>query len=122
MGALAKLCFVVLVVLVLETSALPSRIKRQGFNWNTDDSSFEDNRQRPRPRPTPAPSTAPSGTTTTTASPEYNSCIRRCPTTPQYNPICGSNRITYQNESHLRCANRCGLTVERAFGGSCSAL
>ncbi|XP_044258803.1 uncharacterized protein LOC123007519 [Tribolium madens] len=131
-----KLAFFVLAVLILHSSASPSRVRRQGFSWG----DVDDNDLRPRPRPTtqaprprpttqaprPRPTTrttqAGGGTTTTTPSPAYSACIRQCPTTPQYNPICGNNGVTYPNESHLSCANRCGLSVQRAFGGTCQPL
>ncbi|RZB77481.1 uncharacterized protein BDFB_005644, partial [Asbolus verrucosus] len=119
--------------LVLQISALPSRVKRQGFGWEDDDDILvtqPQTRPQPRPqtrpqsRPQPQPPTSPipagSGTTTTTPSPQFSACVRRCPVTPEYNPVCGTDRITYQNEGRLRCARRCGQNVEKAFGGSCS--
>lgn len=48
-------------------------------------------------------------TTTTAQPPQFTRCIETCPKTAQYNPVCGSNRQTYNNISVLRCARRCGL-------------
>ncbi|KAJ3666067.1 hypothetical protein Zmor_001522 [Zophobas morio] len=115
------LTIILFAAFVIASSAVPSRVRRQGFNWEDYDDRLDSSTQRQSQAVTP---TSGSGgvTTTTTASPQYTTCIRRCPVTPQYNPICGTNRITYNNESHLRCAQQCGLSVQRAFGGSCQAL
>lgn len=50
------------------------------------------------------------GTTTTTASPEYRSCFSNCRTTPEYNPVCGTNGVTYDSAGRLSCARRCGTS------------
>lgn len=50
-----------------------------------------------------------SGTTTTTPSPAFRSCLSNCPTINNYNPVCGSNGVTYDNQYKLECARRCGL-------------
>lgn len=42
-------------------------------------------------------------------------CVRRCPTLSNYNPVCGSDNITYTNEQRFRCAQQCG---RRKFNGS----
>lgn len=38
---------------------------------------------------------------------QITACIRNCPTTFQYNPICGNDNITYENEGKLNCARKC---------------
>ncbi|CAH2046958.1 unnamed protein product, partial [Iphiclides podalirius] len=43
---------------------------------------------------------------------EQRRCIQDCPTTPEYNPICGTNNVTYQNRGRLECAKFCGVDVE----------
>lgn len=55
--------------------------------------------------PTPSTTTTPAvpGMGTTQTSCEF-SCLK----TPQYNPVCGSNGVTYFNEGAFRCAQRCG--------------
>lgn len=55
--------------------------------------------------PTPSTTTTPAvpGMGTTQSSCEYT-CLK----TPQYNPVCGSNGVTYFNEGAFRCAQRCG--------------
>jgi len=106
-------------------------------NPDSIDSNFgrPDRRPRPtrprptRPRPTVAPTVAPTAAPTvtdanqgtTTVNPELDACLRRCATTPQYNPVCGTNRRTYDNEQRLKCAKRCGVDVEVSFLGTCGS-
>lgn len=40
--------------------------------------------------------------------PEIAECIRTCPSVSQYDPICGSDNITYTNRGKFQCAQRCG--------------
>lgn len=53
-----------------------------------------------------------SPSTTTVAIPGMettrSSCEDRCRVTPQFDPICGSNGVTYANIEWFRCAQRCG--------------
>lgn len=35
-------------------------------------------------------------------------CENACQTTPEYNPVCGTDRVTYYSEGRLKCAQRCG--------------
>ncbi|KAI5636274.1 hypothetical protein NE865_11038 [Phthorimaea operculella] len=41
-------------------------------------------------------------------------CIRSCPVTSEYNPVCGSNNVTYSNPGRLECAKFCGVDVNLA--------
>ncbi|KAL1129769.1 hypothetical protein AAG570_012713 [Ranatra chinensis] len=36
------------------------------------------------------------------------SCTTNCPTTPEYNPVCGDDAITYTNPGKLHCTVWCG--------------
>ena len=54
---------------------------------------------------TAAPTT---GATVTTASPQYLACLQSCPSTMEYNPVCGSDNENYHNSGRLSCAQRCG--------------
>lgn len=81
--------------------------------WKRQQSGFQfptaiDN--QPTQSSRPSPSTTASGTTTTTASPQFRSCFSNCRTTPEYNPVCGSNGITYDSPGRLSCARRCGIS------------
>lgn len=39
---------------------------------------------------------------------QFLQCFGSCPTTPEYNPICGSDMQLYQNEQKFNCARFCG--------------
>ncbi|XP_023312126.1 serine protease inhibitor dipetalogastin-like [Anoplophora glabripennis] len=82
-----KLSLLLFVTLILGISCSPSRVVRQA---------------------TTTVSATTAGTTTTTASPAYNRCIRNCLSTSQYNPVCGTDGVTYFNMGKLNCAIRCG--------------
>ncbi|KAL4709457.1 hypothetical protein ACJJTC_019754 [Scirpophaga incertulas] len=53
-------------------------------------------------------------------SPFFNTCVRSCHTTSEYNPVCGTNGVTYTNPSHLKCAIECGANVQLARPYKCS--
>lgn len=44
----------------------------------------------------------------TTQTPKFLECLRRCPTTSEYKPVCASNRHLYYNEQKFLCARFCG--------------
>lgn len=51
--------------------------------------------------------------TVTTRSPAYRQCLSSlCPTTNEYNPVCGSDNVNYDNQQKLHCANFCGPRVD----------
>lgn len=48
----------------------------------------------------------------TTRSPAFRQCLSSlCPTTNEYNPVCGTDNINYDNPQKLDCANFCGPRV-----------
>ncbi|XP_023950166.2 follistatin [Bicyclus anynana] len=49
--------------------------------------------------------------TTTTLS-SHKACMATCPTTSEYNPVCGSDHVTYNNHGKLMCAQNCGKDVQ----------
>ncbi|KAH8252151.1 hypothetical protein KR026_008876 [Drosophila bipectinata] len=55
-------------------------------------------------------------------TPEFLDCFGRCPTTPQYTPICGSNMQLYLNEQKFNCARFCGADIQIVRRGSCEGL
>ncbi|XP_026319217.1 uncharacterized protein LOC113229750 [Hyposmocoma kahamanoa] len=46
-------------------------------------------------------------------------CIRSCPTAIEYNPVCGTDNVTYINPSSLECAKQCGIEVELQLKSTC---
>ncbi|XP_045768098.1 putative mediator of RNA polymerase II transcription subunit 26 isoform X4 [Maniola jurtina] len=47
-------------------------------------------------------------------------CVQDCPSTSEYNPVCGSNNITYFNEGKMECARFCGIDVVTQRNGACT--
>ncbi|XP_044259055.1 agrin-like [Tribolium madens] len=63
--------------------------------------------------------------TTTSATQSFgtlnSSCFKRCPKTTEYNPVCGTNNVTYDNPSRFKCAQMCGINAEIRNNGPCSS-
>ncbi|KRF98971.1 uncharacterized protein Dwil_GK27098 [Drosophila willistoni] len=53
---------------------------------------------------------------------QFLDCFGSCPTTPEYNPICGSNMQLYLNEQKFNCARFCGADIQIVRRGSCEGL
>lgn len=49
-------------------------------------------------------------TSTAQRPPGYFTCLNGCLSTHEYNPICGSDQMTYQNIQRLNCARQCGTS------------
>ncbi|KAK9308879.1 hypothetical protein QLX08_001292 [Tetragonisca angustula] len=58
-------------------------------------------------------------TTAATNDAQYNQCVTRCPATPEYNPVCGSDNVEYDNPGRLNCASACGKDVTLKYVGRC---
>lgn len=81
------------------------------FDYNNFADNNFNNNIRPRPRPRPTIATTPRPITTTTAqTPQFQRCLRNCPVTAQYDPVCGTNGQNYNNRNALRCARACGVS------------
>lgn len=71
------------------------------------------------PPPTIPPSTHPPTTVSppTTQNPcgrvipdpDVHRCIKNCPLTQEFNPVCGTNGVTFKNPGYLLCAQMCGI-------------
>ncbi|XP_075222325.1 uncharacterized protein LOC142324992 isoform X2 [Lycorma delicatula] len=114
------------------------QIFSNNFGGNNNNNDFDDlfvwgsNRKPSRQTPsrritTEFTTTSSSVTTPTTTSssptppsrPIENECTRRCFTTPAFNPVCGTDKITYVNPTRLNCAKDCGQRVEISHYGNC---
>ncbi|XP_047990311.1 uncharacterized protein LOC125229502 [Leguminivora glycinivorella] len=74
----------------------------------------------PRPtRPVTTSTTTARTTTTDRTLIDLVICIRACPVTAEYNPVCGTNNVTYNNPGALQCARNCGLNVGIARQSPC---
>jgi hypothetical protein len=92
------------------------------FPDSTEDDRYIDNNipaafrpENPRPvfMPTAAPkisqmTTPRSQPTNPTTSASYRRCLNNCLTTNEYNPVCGTNEQSYDNQNKLNCAISCG--------------
>ncbi|XP_012283431.1 four-domain proteases inhibitor [Orussus abietinus] len=103
-----------------------------------DDFVFDGPADRPANRPLPQggddnangsdwgqPRPATSSAATTTQAPaeptRMSDCEASCPSTPEYNPVCGTDGVSYSNPGRLTCARRCGKVVETNHFGPCSS-
>ncbi|XP_034935153.1 uncharacterized protein [Chelonus insularis] len=60
------------------------------------------------------------GTVSTTMSPVLTNCIQSCLATSEFNPVCGTDGVDYNNPGRLTCAQRCGKDVRLRYFGRCS--
>lgn len=65
-----------------------------------------------------APGTGTGAARLTSESPTVQACARACITTNEYNPVCGSDTILYNNLRRLDCTNNCGRRLEPNWQGN----
>lgn len=79
---------------------------QQQFNQQQPNQNQQSFNQFQPTQPTPSiPVTTPSAIPA--QSPQLIACTRNCPTTSEYNPVCGSDQVTYNNIRRLDCQNMC---------------
>ncbi|XP_045468653.1 uncharacterized protein LOC123676623 [Harmonia axyridis] len=66
-----------------------------------------------------SPSTVPTILIPAVTSRRGPRCEETCPSTTEYNPVCGDDNVTYPNFGKLQCAARCGRSVSLQFRGAC---
>ncbi|CAK9794612.1 hypothetical protein ANTPLA_LOCUS48 [Anthophora plagiata] len=64
-------------------------------------------------------SSSPLSSTIPPSNVELDQCVATCPTTPEYNPVCGSDNAIYDNIGKLHCAAACGKAVTLQYYGRC---
>ncbi|XP_049939269.1 uncharacterized protein LOC126414019 [Schistocerca serialis cubense] len=125
----AALCLLLLIAASASVSEAQFWSRWDGSPWwlNQDQEPTQRPQVRPRPRPTPpttisttaAAAAAAGGGVPVDSFGRVAGCD--CPAPPQYNPVCGSDGVTYNNPQILECANRCGHPVTISFIGLCVA-
>lgn len=55
--------------------------------------------------------------TLTTRSSRFWRCMASCPTTSEYNPVCGTDNLSYHNRQKLDCTNICGRKLDQNWNG-----
>ncbi|XP_022815154.1 sporozoite surface protein 2-like [Spodoptera litura] len=48
-------------------------------------------------------------------------CVQDCPSTSEYNPVCGTDNVTYINPGKFLCAQNCGVAVQLLQRGRCDS-
>lgn len=99
---IGSLVCLALILLIATATAYPQNWDQQNLNWNQPTTSTF---IRGQPIENRVSSTTP---TPTTSSPRFLACVQSCPTTSEYNPICGSDNVNYYNEGKFNCALSCG--------------
>lgn len=89
-----------------------------GSNSQGNQQQFDQTQSLPNASTTPTPTqtSTPSQTQITNSMP-FILCNRNCITTPEYNPVCGSDQNPYPNDRRLACVNRCGRRINPNWQG-----
>ncbi|XP_043789082.1 uncharacterized protein LOC122713019 [Apis laboriosa] len=94
----------------IEIQTLPTTFEVDGFIFDG-------------PANRPLRQTSTTVTTTSTAAtvdPQFDQCVATCRTTPEYNPVCGTDQVEYKNPGQLSCASMCGKDVSLRHYGRCT--
>lgn len=94
-----------------------NQFQQNQFPFQANEPPFQSNESNDFNGFPPIVSTTPAAAAPTTASPAYIQCMRNCLTTNEYNPVCGTDAITYNNERRLGCANQCGRALNSNWQG-----
>ncbi|CAK1585254.1 unnamed protein product [Parnassius mnemosyne] len=86
-------------------------------NWSPDRVWFPDFIDNPVSTSTPSKLVP-----TTLSSRTVEDCIRECPTSLEYNPVCGTDKVTYPNLGRLECTRLCGIDVRIQSRLPCSLV
>ncbi|PSN30837.1 hypothetical protein C0J52_20269 [Blattella germanica] len=101
-----------------------SRVFRQVFTPRTTTRSSSVAPTRPTTRSSSVAPTTPTplddGATPAVVDGNGSLLGCNCPAPPQFNPVCGSDGVTYGNLQKLYCAQNCGRRVRMAFMGACA--
>ncbi|XP_049872662.1 uncharacterized protein LOC126371421 [Pectinophora gossypiella] len=84
--------------------------------WNNGNTNNNNQNNGGPPQPTPV-TNRPNRPTTQSSS--VDACIRACPVTSEYNPVCGTNLVQYPNPGRLLCAQSCGVNVSLMRASPC---
>ncbi|XP_059049971.1 uncharacterized protein LOC131844980 [Achroia grisella] len=85
------------------------------FPWqDANQNGGQGGQNQQQTQPPTSPSNNNSGTSGT-----VQTCINSCPVTPEYNPVCGTDLVTYPNPGRLACAQACGVNVSQLRTSPC---
>lgn len=106
----------------ISSSNRPQRVNNNNFNSNfnrpatnfNNVNNFNPERNQPAFNSNVINNNRPSQLPFTVNEPprSFINCMRNCQTTSQYNPICGSDNMTYHNDQKLLCAQNCGASKD----------
>ncbi|XP_076630700.1 uncharacterized protein LOC143346466 [Colletes latitarsis] len=65
------------------------------------------------------PTTVATTTTSENSDAAFQACVNSCPTTSEYNPICGTDNVVYSNPGSLGCTVQCGKDIKLKYYGTC---